>query len=143
MVSRRYLTLVPALFLTLHCNQKQVVLRPVRDLPEEFYQDKHFGPDLKSVYERNEFLLVTGGSDQIGQAVIAVDKGNIDLHLDSSRKTGSENFELYSGHGYQVSLTYTEYKQSEHTPIIFRGRLIVRYNDLKSTYDVVGAVGYH
>jgi hypothetical protein len=115
----------------------------VRDLPEEFYQDKHFGSDLKSVYERNEFLLVTGGSDQIGQAVIAVDKGNIDLHLDSSRTIGSENFELYSGHGYQVNLTYTEHKQSEPTPIIFRGRLIVRYNDLKSTYDVVGAVGYH
>jgi hypothetical protein len=143
MLGRRYITIIAAVLIMLNCNQKQITLQPVRNLPGEFYEDKHFGSDLRSVYERNEFLLVTGGPDQTGHAFITVHNTNIDLHLDSSRTTGNENFELYSGSGYQLILTYTEYKQTERLAITFRGKLIVQQNALKSVYEVVGIPGYH
>jgi hypothetical protein len=100
MINRTFITVgVFAASIILGCKRKEIVLGNVSDLPEEFYQDKHFGTSLKSINQLNKFMLVTGGVNKFGSAVIAVDKKNVYLNLTNSNVAANEESEHYSGNG--------------------------------------------
>jgi hypothetical protein len=129
------------------CNNQKIVLDRVNFLPDYFTGTYHFGRDIKSIEEQNEYLLVTGKIDTtsetppIKQGVIAIDKKKIYLDLIKSISINDMTFEEYSGNGYTLKLTYKK-NNSELSSEGFPGTLTVRHGNFSSEYKIVGESGF-
>jgi hypothetical protein len=134
--------------ITLQCKHHQIVLENVSDLPEYFFEGYHFGSDLRSIAELNEFILVTGKIDTTSEspplrlAVIAIDHKKIFLRLARTKTINEETTEKYSGDGYVLNLTYKEKHIQNHSPI-YEGYFVIEQDDNRSQYEVVGTSGYY
>jgi len=128
--------------------QEEIVLGKVTDLPEYFSETFHFGKDLRSISELNEFTLVTGKIDTTTEtpprrlAVISVGHSKIFIGLKKSTIRNDEINEQYAGSGYSLDLTYKEQRVRGHSPI-YEGYFTVEHGNLRSTYNVVGTSGYY
>ena len=133
---------------TWQCKRHQIILDKVSDLPEYFFEGYHFGADLRSIVELNEFILVTGKIDTTSEspplrlAVIAIDHKKIFLHLAKTRTMNEETNEKYSGDGYILNLTYKEKHIQNHSPI-YEGYFVIEQDNNRSQYEVVGTSGYY
>jgi hypothetical protein len=136
-----------SLFLLTACKREKIKLEKVRALPDYMYIKKHFGYDLKSMEERNDFLLVTGTIDTTTEtppadvAVIMIDKQQLILHKTKSVANSNEVKEIYSGSGYSLLLEYT--KTNKHLFTSYEGELEISKPGAESAYHVVGVDGYH
>ena len=135
-------------WLGLDCNHEEIILDKVSDLPEYFSENYHFGKDLRSIVELNDFILVTGKIDTTSEspprrlAVVSVDHKKLFLTLRKTRTINDETSENYSGNGYNLNLVFKEKKIQNHSPI-YEGYFVVERNGLKSNYNVVGTSGYY
>jgi len=141
-------TIFIILLISFACNHDKIILEKVSFLPDYFSSSKHFGKDIKSIDELNEFILVTGKIDTTSEtpplklAIISVDNTKIFMHLDKTTSNNEEVREIYSGNGYALSLIYREKKESSHG-LIYEGHLIIEHNSVKTEYNVVGTPGYY
>ena len=132
----------------LDCNHEEIVLDKVSDLPEYFSENYHFGKDLRSIVELNDFILVTGRIDTTSEspplrlAVISVDHKKLFLPLRKTRTKNDEINENYSGNGYSINLVFKEKRIQNHSPI-YEGYFVVEHSRLKSNYNIVGVSGYY
>jgi hypothetical protein len=135
------------IILTLSSCSNQIALDRVYFLPDYFTATYHFGRDIKSIEEKNEYLLVTGKIDTtsetppINQGVISIDKKKIYLNLIKSLTTNSTTTEEYSGEGYNIKLSYKK-SDLNLTSGQVSGSLTVRHGNLTSEYKIVGVNGY-
>jgi hypothetical protein len=133
---------------TLQCKRHQIVLDKVSDLPEFFFEGYHFGTDLRSIAELNEFLLVTGKIDTTSEspplrlAVIAIDHKKIFLRLAKTQTVNDLTTEKYAGDGYVLNLSYKEKHIQNHSPI-YEGFFVIEQDNNRSQYEVVGTSGYY
>jgi hypothetical protein len=142
------LTVFSMALLTIDCNHEEIILGKVSELPENFSENYHFGKDLRSIVELNDFILVTGKIDTTSEspplrlAVVSVDHKKIFLTLRKARTSNNEIHENYSGNGYDLNLVFKEKKIQNHSPI-YEGYFAIEHNGLKSNYNVVGTSGYY
>lgn len=147
MNNRIGLWIVLIVWANLKCKHNEIVLEKVSDLPEYFFETYHFGKDIKSISELNEFMLVTGKIDTTSEfppvrlAVVVVDHHKIFLKLKRVKENGDDITEQYSGNGYDLNLVYKGKKIQNHSTI-YEGYFIIRHDNVKSVYNVVGTSGY-
>jgi hypothetical protein len=129
------------------CNREKIILDKVRYLPDYMFIKNHFGTDLKSMEERNEFILVTGTIDTTTElppadvAVIIINKQEQVLHRNKSTVTNNGFSEQYSGNGYTVSLYYT--KSNKYLFTAYEGKLMISKGLSATEYEIIGVDGYH
>ncbi len=129
------------------CNHEKVVLEKVRYLPDYMFIKNHFGTDLRSMEERNEFILVTGTIDTTSElppvdvAVIIIDKKEQVLHRSNAVINNNEISEKYSGNGYTLTLDYK--KGAQHLFTVYEGKLVISKGLSSTEYPIIGLEGYH
>jgi hypothetical protein len=135
--------------ISLECNHhEEITLEKVSDLPEYFSEAYHFGKDIRSIEELNDFLLVTGRIDTTSEspplrlAVIVVGHTKVFLNFRKAQVNHDEITERYSGNGYDLILVYKEKHIRNHSPI-YEGYFVIRRDNNKSQYEVVGTSGYN
>lgn len=145
---RIVLVMFVIVLLGLDCKHEEITLDKVTDLPEYFSENYHFGKDLNSIVQLNEFILITGKIDTTTEspplrlAVISVNHNKIFLTLRKAHTTDDGINENYSGNGYSLSLTFKERKIQNHSPI-YEGYFVIGHDHLRSSYNVVGTSGYY
>ena len=141
------ITILITLLFSSSCTRKKIELEKVRYLPNYMYIKNHFGTDLRSMEERNEFILVTGTIDTTTEvspmdvAVIIIDKKEQVLYRNKSDVKNNEYSERYSGNGYTLTLNYK--KGMNHLFSSYEGTLEISKGFSSAKYSIVGVDGYH
>jgi hypothetical protein len=132
------------------CETIQIKLEPVRilDLPEYIATDKHFGKNLTSIQEQNEFLLVTGRIDTTSEfppqqlAIIKINATTYSLHRTIDEIINPGTRQEFDGNGYHVTLQYKRQRTvAGHN--VYEGTLAINGFGNSSVYQVTGTDGYY
>jgi hypothetical protein len=132
--------------LMVSCNSHKIRLEVVSFLPEYFSSGKHFGLDITSIQQQNQYLLVTGKVDTTSEvpplkmAVVVIDKNKIFLNFIRSTKINDATTEEYSGSGYNLKVIYTVKGQGLSAEQ-YAGTIFIKRGNLDSEYKVVGLPG--
>lgn len=142
------LLIVISFWICASCQSHKIALEKVSYLPDYFSAEKHFGTDIRSMDEENEFILVTGYVDTTSEgpppklAAITFQKNTHFLNIKSTQAENGKVDETYSGDGYNIELNYRSNKDSQHGTI-YEGTLVVKHDGSSDEIKVVGTPGYH
>lgn len=149
-MNTRYFLLLFSTFIVLlifpYCKKGNIILDKVYNVPGYIYARNHFGNDIKSMEERNYFILVTGiidtTSEKLPEYVAIIQLNKQQLYLKRTRENVSKNKteERYEGEGYELLLNYEKVHKYLFTSYV--GEISISNSTGKSVYAVEGVDGY-
>ena len=128
------------------CKKGNIILDKVYNVPGFIYARNHFGNDIKSMEERNHFILITGIIDTTSEkepeyiAIIQLNKRPLYLKRTKENVSKNKTEEKYEGEGYELLLNYEKVHKYLFTSYI--GEISIRNATGKSVYSVEGVDGY-
>ena len=141
-IPRNFFLFLIAVFALADCSQA-IKINIARQSSELIHCEITFGSDLTTLRQENAILLQTGIIDTtdeqapISAAIVLIDKKEVVLKLANHSEVENETSRRYEGQGYKLNLSYkTEMSQNNET--IFKGKFVIKKENLKSEYDIVG-----
>ncbi|MES2371254.1 MAG: hypothetical protein V4557_01660 [Bacteroidota bacterium] len=132
----------------LSCSEKRVSLGIVRNIPVYFQNNLLFGERIKSMQEKNAFILATGQIDTTDEhpptevAFVSFDSKLIQLNLMEKTTTSEKVSKTYIGAGLTLLLTYTIHYDGNFRASLQNAHIAVSYKNLHSDYAVFIKKGY-
>ena len=129
------------------CGQKDIVLDVVRHPPNYIKNEGLFGEDIKSMEEKNTFIVETGKIDTTDEvppleiALINVQKKTTQLELTARAIDGNSTIETYSGSGFVLTIIGETAKKTG-TGNYAKAKLTITKGKQRSDYRVYRKTGY-